>query len=52
MKTPLGSFKIVKEIKQEKIKSIKKYSEKEAISIAENKALKILESNLTDKQKM
>lgn len=52
MKTPLGSFKIVKEIKQEKIKSIKKYSEKEAISIAENKALKILESNLTDKQKI
>ncbi|NLB88144.1 MAG: sporulation protein YqfD, partial [Syntrophomonadaceae bacterium] len=52
MNTPLGSFKIVKEIRQEKIRSIEKYSEKEAISIAQNKAKKILESQLTDGQKI
>lgn len=51
-KTPLGSFKLVKEIKQEKIKSIREYSEKEAISIAQNKANKILKEKLSENQKV
>lgn len=52
MNTPLGSFKIIKEIKQERIKSVQEYSEKEAISIAQNKANKILEDKLSDGQKV
>ncbi len=52
LSTPLGSFGVVKEIKQEKVKQVNEYTEKEATEIAQAKAINSLKNKLPPGQKV
>ncbi len=52
IKTPLGTFKLLKKIKREKTKKVIEYTEEEAVKMAKDNAVAILRKKLKDGQKV